>query len=407
MTAPATDPTPAVNEDAALVEHLTGPNDGERFLDDLIAGSEPLDGTPSEGTEPPKVEAKPDDAPKAATEPVVEAGTPPVDPFAELVGKGKPLTYKVSGAERTFDGIVTLPDGKGAFVPPDKLDHVQRALSSAEANRESNRQLYEQVQGFQRLSYEGPANAQGQRETFTGLDAHYRMQEDLAAVNTVAGLLFETLTTPAKLLGLLTLDANNNVVPNPQALRDLQDRATFLRDRASFDARQNRATTTQQFEVKQQDAALREAAIPDAIDRAFPDADPADREAAKAYFGQFRESLLFVADADAASQYGVAPGTLMVAVQKMAPWFAERAENRVRTTKEAEARRKAEAENQARLAQKPANPAPVRPTSTQQNRDPKTGKFAEGTTTRKMTHAEILRAIRRGEDIPDDGLIAV
>lgn len=355
---------------------------------------------PSDAPEP-KAKAEPEPEPETPAEPnpdgEPEPEADPLEAFHALVAKASPLDYKVSGAAKTFDGIVVLPDGKGAFVPPDKLNDIRSRLSSAEVNRESSKSLHEQVQRYERVAY-----GEGEKRV-TGLAAIQRIQEDKATVDAVGGLLFETLANPNRLLSLLTTDANGNVVPNPHAIRDLQARAQFIGEKAAFDLRSSRATEEQAWMRQQQEESGLSDAIPSAIDRAFPDADPADREAAKSVFGPMGKALMFRVTPETVEQYGYPAGTWMVDVSRMEGWFRDRAENRVRSTAQNTAKAKAEAENKARAAQKPEASTRTLPP---RKRD---GQFRSPSKSdvkmRKMTRTELQTALKRGEELPEDGLV--
>lgn len=363
---------------------------GEMFVamgDDAPADPPPAGDAPPDGAEAP---APAGDAPATGgpDAPVVPPPEP-VDPLAALTKDAKPLGYKVSGEERIADYILSLGE-KGAYIPPDKVARIQQALASSDANRESNRQLYETVQQYEALG---------------GMAKVREQAEQLAAVNAVGGLLFEYLTTPDKLLSLLMLDGQNKVVPNPDALDMLRQRARVMNDRALLDTQKEWGTKQQAAQETVQERALRETAIPNAIDRAFPDAHEEDRARAKALFGQMHESLMFKAGADGPERYQVPPGTWMVDIGKMEPWFKDEAQKRSQATTEQDARAKAQRENEARQAQKPAT-APSRPLPPRKAdgtfRQPKAGEKL-----RKMTRTEVLSAVKRGEDLPEDGMVPV
>ncbi len=348
----------------------------------------------------------PDKAPDASAVPAVPStpatpapdGTAPADqppapdapdPFAALLADAQPLTFTRNGMAETTDAILEIP-GKGALISADKLEEVRNLYARYESNAADAKQLYEQARQFDALTHT-VTEPDGKQAVLHGTEAFHRLAENYAALNAVALPMFELLTQPQQLLGLLTLNAQNEVVPDMGKIEAFRERAKFLSERATFDARQSRTTQQAEAQTSVAEAAVRQTAIPDAIDQAFKDAHPDDRAAAKAHFSQFPGDLLFKVTPETAAHYGQPVGTLMVAYGKMDGWFKDRATLRQSSQAATAAATKAAAENARRLA---SPPKPVAPPT--QPRD-KSGQFVE--TKKKLSASEIFDRARSGRSI--------
>lgn len=347
MTAPVTD-TPIPDADLAAAFHTEA---------DL--GLEPV----SEATDAPPEADQPEveDAPatdSTTPEPEApEADQPPADPFADLLTNAKPLPYKVDGTERAFEHILELPDGKGGFIPADKLAEVRNLVARYESNAEATKELYAFRQQVDRLG---------------GLERFTATQEQYAQLNKVGLLLMDAIQHPER---LVAFDDQGRLVRNDREMDFLLRELHIAKQAAQFEARAKFSEQEQAWTAETSEAQVRQTAIPAAIDGLVQHfgLGPDDRDAAVQFFGQFTDSLLFKATPEQAQQFGVAPGTLMVDRPKMAAWFEDRAARQSQVAEAAKARAAAAAENAKRVAPKVA-PKVTKPKSVPRNTD---GTFAE------------------------------
>lgn len=376
MTAPAAVTTAAapevdLNDDALVSAAIGAALERKQHLlpDEPVNEPEPV-------TEPAKAEAAPEgeEAPPEGEEP------PPPDPFATLLADAKPLTYKRSGRDETFDGILEIP-GKGALIPSDKVDHVRNLIARHEANAADTQRLYGEIKRYERLTYKDSAQAEHK-----GLAAVHRMQEEQAYTNASSGVIFEHLMNPQKLLSLLARDEQGNLLMqlSREGMSALQDRARFAGERAAFDTQSRRSTEEAEFARSSQEEAALGNAIPDAIDRAFPDADAATRAEAKEIFGPLGRALMFQVTPEQAAEYGQPVGTWMVATGRMEKWFADRLTARSSTSAAQAAAAKAAADNARRTPPKAATPTKKAPTLP---RDPDNGQWVRPT---RLSPSEIM-----------------
>ncbi len=387
MTSPtteteATTPSPAENDDA-LFAALTGQQDAHDALAPHLAAEEPEAETPqpdAETPESPDGVTEPEPTAEAEADPTPEPEVPadtPTDPFAALVGTAKPLTYKVSGQERVFDGILEV-EGKGAVIPAEKVQEVRNLIARSESNAEANRDLYAFRQEVER---------------FGGLDAFHQQAERTAMTDAASVLILEAVTkNPLQFV-------NQDGTPNRERIDFLIQQAGVHAERARYEYRTQREQQVSQWRDEQGVSEARETAIPDAISHVAQQfgLDANDVQAASAHFAPFADALLFKATPEQAAQYGVKPGTLMVDLPKMEPWFRDRAERKKELASLSAKREQAAKENQARATQT-AKPAPkVAPP-----RNPKTGQFTQDAPKRKMSGAEMRRRALAGKPIPGD-----
>lgn len=392
MTSPTTetDPTtPAESGDAmnddALYAALTGQGEAQAIVADRLASETPEAETPTEPeatTEPDAGVDGPEDAPEAKADPTpaseTPADTPPSDPFAALLGTAKPLTYKVSGQERVFDGILEV-EGKGAVIPAEKVQEVRNLIARSESNAEANRDLYAFRQEVER---------------FGGLDAFHQQAERTAMTDAASVLILEAVTkNPLQFV-------NQDGTPNRERIDFLIQQAGVHAERARYEYRTQREQQVHQWREETSIGQARETAIPDAIAHAAEQfgLDDGDIQAAAAHFAPFAEALLFKATPEQAAQWGVKPGTLMVDLPKMEPWFRDRQQRKQELAQLAQKREQAAKENAARTAQTAKPVAKVPP------RNPQNGQFQQEKQPpkRKMSGAEMRRRALAGKPIPGD-----
>lgn len=378
-----TTPSPA-DDDALLAAAIYGDNEVEAQFNGLLASAEPTEtpgDTPAPDAAPSDVSSDPTptaDAPGDTPASDADADSTlttadPVDPFTTLLADAKPLTYKVNGTERPFDAILSTGDGKPAIIPAERVAEVRDMVARYEHNVANNKELYQTVQRYESLG---------------GLDKFHELQERNAQLNAASLHILDSLAA----LGI-----------PPETMALLTREAKIAAAEARFTTIEQRQTAEQTFATTTNDAAVKESAIPSAIDTHFASVPAEDREAAKAYFAQFRESLMFKATPEQALQFNVKPGTWMVDLPKMAPFFDNLAKARTAAASEAEKRMAAAKENAARTAATPAKPLPPRKPTGEFRRPSK----QEAATMRKMTYQEVQRYARTGKDIPEDGLVPV
>lgn len=373
---------------------FSGMNAAEQFVGgllDSLPDDEEGDETPPDSSADP--EPKPDAGP--GEKPPVDRGqTPPdegdddleegepVDPLAQYAKDAKPLPYKVNQQERAFEHILWQGEGKPAIIPADKVREVQNAIARSDSNAEANRDLYEQKQRWERAG---------------GFDKLHAALDESAELNAATLVLLDAVTkNPLK---LVRLDENGDVVPNEEFIGFLLSQAGVASERARYAARDARQKAEQTFAKTSTDAEVRAAAIPHAVETHFKhyNLPPEDYQAAIDIFQDARDAYLFNATPEQAAQFGLQPGQLMVDLPKMDKWFRDRAALRANLAAQQEARKKAEEENAERV---PAAPLPRRRDGT--FRRPTRG---ERVAMRKMSKTELDRAIRRGDDIPEDGMV--
>lgn len=366
MTAPTTDQTDAPIPDDLLLQVLSGKTEGSP-LGDLGASDDAPDPAPAtDAVDPPSdatedsAEVDPTDETAAPVDPVA-----PVDPFAALMQDAAPLTYKVNGSERPFDAILMTGDGKPAIIPADKVGQVRDMVARYESNAAANRELYQTVQRYESLG---------------GLEKFHELQERNAQLNAASLHILDSLVA----MGL------------PQeTLALLQREAKIAAAEARFTTIEQRQTAEQTFATTTNDAAVKESAIPSAIDTHFAHVPASDRDAAKAYFAQFRDALMFKATPEQALQWNVKPGTWMVDLPKMAPYFETLANARTTAATEAEKRAAAAKHNATVTAPKVA-PKPTPKAKAQPRRED--GTFAEKPS--KPTREDFMMAALGGKPTP-------
>lgn len=389
MTSPTTETEPttpsAADDDAALFAALTGQTDAHDAIAPHMASETPEAETPTEpeATTEPDAGVDPQQAaPEAKADPTPEADaaadTTPSDPFAALLGNAKPMTYKVNGEARTLDGILEV-EGKGALIPADKVQDIRNLIARSESNAESNRELY----GFKQ-----------EVERFGGLDAFHQQAERTAMTDAASVLILEAVTkNPAQFV-------NPDGSPNRERIDFLIQQAAVHAERARYDYRTQREQQVSQWREEASVGEARETAIPDAIAHAAEQfgLDDSDIQAAAAHFAPFAEALLFKATPEQAAQWGVKPGTLMVDLPKMEPWFRDRAERKKELASLSAKREQAAKENAARAAQTAKPVAKIPP------RNPQNGQFQQEKQVpkRKMSGAEMRRRALAGKPIPGD-----
>lgn len=366
MTTPAVEPVETDNEtvdaaDESLVADFDALDDPERASEEFVS-------------EPP--------APEQAESPPEPAPVEPPDPFGEALKDAAPVTYKVDGQDKTFDGIVVTKSGHGV-IPPDKLDRLRNTLGLAEKSIADNRTLYERTRRFDQL---------GGEQKIAELSAQ------VAQLDAAGSHLLNLLNDPT---ALLMLDAEGNVVKNPKAIADLTEKLQFASKVAGFEAQQQFQGLLQQQQQQQVDTTQQGRALDAVIGQLheqYPDLTPGDLAAAKAHFGQFTNALFRQATPADAQQYGYRIGEWLIDTPKMVPFFEERANLRREQGEAAKAREAAAAENRKRVASPPPPKQKAQPrhedgTFAKQHKD----REAE----RERLRSEINRAHRRGEFYTD------
>lgn len=204
----------------ATPEHAPTPTDPEGAPDP----SEPAG-------EPPAVadaEIPPDSDPEGTT------GTPDIDPLEGA----RALDYLVNGETRSYDGITVLKDG-GAIIDPERVQDIQRKLGERDHLYEQNRAQFAQYSALDKATAWLTKDASGKEITLTGLPAAEARQVALSRALGVTETLRPFLEGTADPYEYLMLDANNQIVWNPHALKTLRDRAEVNVGRRELQARQH------------------------------------------------------------------------------------------------------------------------------------------------------------------------
>jgi hypothetical protein len=354
-----TNPSGVVDAGASdpLHDALFGANDAEQLVGNILANAEPDDAGPGDTpapavdapADPPTVpaaepaDAEPGDTPDADAAEPADSPTTPDDPFAVLMKDAKPLTYKQDGAERTFDAILSVGDGKPALIPPERVAEVRDMVARYEHNRAANNELYQTVQKFE--------------QQFGGYKGITEKLEVAAQTNAAAMHILDAVMKDP--LAFVARDEAGNIVRNDYALNLLRKEATLAAREAQWQARTEWQQAEHTFAASTSEAQTRAVAIPNAIDTHFAHVPVEDRTQAKAFFTAMGDALMFKATPEQALQFGVAPGTLMVDLPKMAPYFAQLAAAREASSKAATAQAQAAKFNAAQ--EKPTTGTPAKP----------------------------------------------
>lgn len=354
--------TALATEDTADKPDATAPEP-----DASAAGSDPDDATPEAD--------KPTDAEDGAD----TTDAPADDPFAALMQDAKPLAITVNDAARTFDAILEV-DGKGGFIPADKLDEVRNLVARYESNAEATRDLFAFRKEVDRLG---------------GVDKFHETAEQNAQLNAASLLILNAVTqNPAQFV-------NPDGTPNRERIDFLIQQAGVQAERARYDYRKEREQQTAQWTDEATEATVKDSAIPNAIHAVagrFGLTDT-DVQAAIAQFTPLASALLFKATPEQAQQFGVKPGTWMVDLPKMEPWLRERQEWRRTQAQDADKRAKAAKENAARTAppRNPSNGQFAKPKPSAQPKQP-----TEPSAPPKLSAAAMRRLALAGKPIPGD-----
>lgn len=349
MTAPAVTPPAAtaavdLNDDALVAAAIGARVERSQHLfpDDpaeIAADPAPVD-APAKADPTPDASATPADSttPAGSTDGAADP-TPPVDHFGTLLTSAKPLTYKVNGTDRTFDGIVELPDGKGALIPPDKVAELRNLVSRYDSNAEAYRE------------YRGKVDAYEQR--FGGMDGITAKLEVAAQTNAAAFKVLDALRTDPTQFVMVV---DNKIVPNPEAIQWLTRSAALEAREAKWQARQEWEQTAQTAQRTTSEAEVRQTAVPSYLNAQHADLHAEDR----AFLERRASQYLFVATKETAPHYGVPEGTVMLAHEDLNADIAhlkglrsKAAETQTASAAAVKAAEKAAAENARR------NPAPV------------------------------------------------
>lgn len=391
-TAPAVD----LNDDALVAAALGARLErGQHAFPDEPAPPGATDPTPSDAPAPdPATVAAPKEADSTPPDPATEVPADPEtpDPFAVLAKDAKPLGYRVNATDRVFDAILEVP-GKGAIIPADKLGDVRNMVARYESNAQAVKDLMPKVQQFEGLTHT-VTGQNGQPETLRGMAAHQRLAEEHAALNQVGGLIMPYLTNPERLLSLLALDANNNVVPNLAAIEMLRKEAFLLDQRTRFETQRSWGERAQQVQQTEQTETVRAQAIPGYLSQAHADLHADDR----AFLEQNAPQYLFTVTAETAHQYGQPIGTVMIDLDTIGKHITHLktvrgagAATQAATTAAVAAAQKAAAENARRNVPPPATKkAPVLP------RDKETGQWKRPD---RMSMDEIMDRSLEGKPI--------
>ncbi len=375
---------PALDTDAPIPDDLLA----QAFANKMDRNPLALDDAPDAGDSPPAptdapevVDPPSDDAPQepdsttpadATTEPVDPVAV--VDPFATVTKDAVPLAYRVNGTDRTMDAILELPNGKGGFIPADKLADVRNVVARYESNEAFVREYVAERKQYEALG---------------GIPKFHEMQEQNAQLNAASVLILDAITkNPLQFVQV----AGDQIVPNQERIQFLIEQAAVHAQRARFDTLAQRSQAQQTFAQTQTEEQVRQTAVPNAIAQHFADVHPDDR----AHVVANAKRYLYPASADDAQRYNVRVGELMVDLPQMQADFAHLKSVRGTSATATQAAAKA-AQFNARVTPK-APPVAAKPKAKPLPPRGEDGKFVEGKP--KYTREDFMLAALAGKPTP-------
>lgn len=201
------------------------------------------------GTNPDVSSKAPDPAETGAAESETKAAdaaqsdaTPQSD---DPLAGAQPFTYTVDGQPRTMEGVYRFP-GEGLMIPEEQVPKWQLMASRAEGLERANRDQYQRLQDFEKLSEWTSKDQQGQEQTITGRAALEAREVTYAKTRAVAETLSAILEDPATIASLIGLDADGRVVKDEQAIQNLLVRAQLAAMTAEGQAKSRFATVAQE-----------------------------------------------------------------------------------------------------------------------------------------------------------------
>lgn len=186
---------------------------------------------------------RPDDASDSptlpdGTETAERAGEPPADAVATVpdepdpLASATPFTYTVNGESRAFDGIKVLGEHGAIIDSPEALALLQRRLGERDHLFEQNREQYQRQQEYERLSEWRVPGPDGKEQVLSGVEGLTTMRVTTAQLAANLDTLASVFKDPAKFAQLVSVNAEGQIVPDPQALQFLLTQAELAETRA-------------------------------------------------------------------------------------------------------------------------------------------------------------------------------
>ncbi len=380
MTAPAvseTDTAPAGDGEYSLAEALNRRAESLGFLPD--------DPGPDAPSEPAPKDAPPADQPTEVATPGVDSTKPAdeleppadqPDPFKAALKDAAPLPYRVNGADKQFDGILLLKDGR-ALVPADRVDDVRNRIAREESNAAAVKGLI--------------AEKQAVEQRFGGVKGITEKLELAAQTDAAALLILNAIASdPTRFVAV----ENGQIVPNTAQITMLRREAALAAKDAQWRVREEWGEAEQTLAQSSSDAQVRESAVPNALTQYFNDIHADDR----AMLTRNASAYLFTVTPEQARDHGWPVGALMVDLPRMQADVQHLKSVRGVTATAVAKREVAERVNAARTPAKPV--VPPKPKPAPRNGD---GTFKERP---KLTPGQVFDRIRSGGSIanhvPDD-----
>lgn len=324
--------------------------------------------------QPPEVATPEADSTKPETPTTPEPTAP--DPFEALVKDAAPLPYRVNGADKQFDGILLLKDGR-ALVPADRVDDVRNRIAREESNAAAVKGLI--------------AEKQAVEQRFGGVKGITEKLELAAQTDASALHILRTIAADPTQFVMVK---DGQIVTNTDRINFLVRESLVAAREAKFDVREEWGKAEQNFTQSANDAQVRESAVPNALTQYFPDVHADDRAMLTRNAGAY----LFTVTPEQARDHGWPLGTLMVDLPRMQADVSHLKSVRGQTQASTVKRDEAAKVNAARTPAKPVVTPKPKPQPRAQD-----GTFTERP---KLSASQIFDYARMGKSIartvPDD-----
>jgi hypothetical protein len=336
--------------------------------------SQPGDTAPGDKAPGDKAPAQPASQPQAA--PVGQPKQPSETQPAALP-EHTPLTYKVDGQDRSFEGGFIVP-GHGAIITADALPKLQDRLQQADRLVQQNQSLYQRTQAYEKLG---------------GVAGYQKLAADRALLDASATLLLKALGDETTLVALAT-----DPVARQQLIKEIQLTAR----EAQWTAQNLFRETAAKEQEASQSAWRMQTAIHNAVGslaQQFDGLTADDVTAVRTYALKMHAALIRPATPDEAREANVAVGAPILDVPMLHTLLADRHALRVEAAELARRHQTDAVENAARAAA--AAPTTVvngnRPSAAPRPGAGKPPVAAPGKTKLdSMSSAELTRAMKSG-----------
>lgn len=206
------------------------------------AGTPPADpSTPSATTLAPEGTdlAARTETPSAVAAPVApDVGTASPDP--DPLAGATPFTYRVNHEEKTLDGIQVLGD-RGFIGTPQALTEIRQRLSTLDNVMSRSREQYGTQQAYERVSTWDKPNADGTKQTYSGLDGIVELRVDNARKDAEIKAYEALFSDPNAMITIFARDPNDpdKVVFDTQRMENAALRMVRTQDAAEATTRQS------------------------------------------------------------------------------------------------------------------------------------------------------------------------